>query len=256
MNVVILEDEELTAERLTGLLHRYDPTIRVVARLASVADAVAWFGSAPGQPDHSAVDLVFMDIHLEDDLAFRLFEHIHLATPVIFTTAYDEYMIRAFKVNSIDYLLKPINYDELVAAITKFKTLKAQFTPQWETLLGLIGPGRTPYKNRFMITVGTRIRSVEVADIAYFYLDERMVFLVSKDGHALPLDYSLDKLTQLLDPRQFFRISRQFLVSLPAIHAIHAYSAGKLKLELVPKARAEVFVSGDRITDFKEWLGK
>ncbi|GAB4030915.1 LytR/AlgR family response regulator transcription factor [Spirosoma jeollabukense] len=268
MNVVIIEDENLTAKRLESLLHKYDPAIRVLARIPSVAEAVAWFSAQNLNATSPDVDLVFMDIHLEDDLGFRIFEQAHLTTPVIFTTAYDEYMIQAFKVNSIDYLLKPINYDELVAAIEKFKSLKNQFAmagshepttyqPDLETLLNLLGKSKqTDYKERFMITVGTKIRSIETSEIAYFYLEEKVVFLVTKDGLTLPVDYSLDKLTQLLNPRQFFRISRQFLVSLPAIQTIHAFSAGKLKLDMMPKSRQDVFVSGDRMTEFKEWLGK
>ncbi|UFH53012.1 LytTR family DNA-binding domain-containing protein [Spirosoma sp. KNUC1025] len=261
MNVVIVEDENLTGKRLESLLHKYDPAIAVLARIPSVAEAVSWFEA----PENQAVpiDLVFMDIHLEDDLGFRIFEQANLTTPVIFTTAYDEYMIQAFKVNSIDYLLKPINYDELVAAIEKFKALKKQFgqaaasSVDLEALLNLIGKSnQTDYKERFMITVGTKIRSIATSEIAYFYLEEKVVFLVTKDGLTLPVDYSLDKLTQLLNPRHFFRISRQFLISLPAIQTIHTISAGKLKLDLVPKSRQEVFVSGDRMTEFKEWLGK
>ncbi|GAB3886378.1 LytR/AlgR family response regulator transcription factor [Spirosoma agri] len=259
MNVVIIEDENLTAKRLESLLNKYDPTINVLAQIPSVAEAVAWLGRS----DRPAIDLVFMDIHLEDDLGFRIFEQANLTTPVIFTTAYDEYMIQAFKVNSIDYLLKPINYDELVAAIEKFKALKKQFgqasppAPDLDTLLNLIGKStQTDYKDRFMITVGSKIRSISTHDIAFFYLEEKIVFLVTKDGLNLPVDYSLDKLTQLLNPRQFFRISRQFLVSLPAIQTIHTFSAGKLKIDLTPKSKHEVFVSGDRMTEFKEWLGK
>ena len=261
MNVLIIEDENLTAMRLEGMLTKYDPTSQVLARLPSVADTVAWLA----QTDHPTPDLVFMDIHLEDDIGFRIFEQTNLQTPVIFTTAYDEYMVQAFKVNSIDYLLKPINYNELVAAIEKFKSLKEQFSsapppaqnPDLDALLQLLGPARqTVYKDRFMITVGTKIRSIDTADIAYFYLEERIVFLVTQDNLTLPVDYSLDKLTQLLDPRRFFRISRQFLVSLSAIQTIHQFSAGKLKLDLLPRPRTDVFVSGDRMTDFKEWLGK
>lgn len=263
MNVVIIEDENLTGKRLESMLYKYDPDITVLARIPSVAEAVAWFDEYTQATSSDPVDLVFMDIHLEDDLGFRIFEQAHLTTPVIFTTAYDEYMIQAFKVNSIDYLLKPVNYEELVAAIEKFKALKKQFgqaspTPvDLEALLTLIGKSKhTDYKERFMITVGTKIRSIETSEIAYFYLEEKVVFLVTKDGLTLPVDYSLDKLTQLLNPRQFFRISRQFLISLPAIQTIHAFSAGKLKLDLLPKSRQEVFVSGDRMTEFKEWLGK
>lgn len=272
MNVVIIEDERLTANRLESLLHRYDPEIRVLALLPSVEQAVQWF-QAPGQP---RPDLLFMDIHLEDGLAFRIIEQVQLITPIIFTTAYDEYMIQAFKVNSIDYLLKPVNYEELVAAIEKFKALRQQFvqpasTVDLDALLTLLGratPGRiTPgrittgqavdtYKDRFMITIGTKIRSIGTAEIAYFFLEEKMAFLVTHDGLNLPVDYTLDKLMQLLDPKQFFRVSRQFLVSLSAIQLIHTYSAGKWKLDLMPLSRYEVFVSGDRMADFKEWLGK
>lgn len=261
MNVLIIEDENLTARRLEAMLAKYDPHIQVLARLPSVAESVAWLK----QPNGPVADLVFMDIHLEDDIGFRIFEQADLQIPVVFTTAYDEYMIQAFKVNSIDYLLKPINYDELVAAIEKFKRLRSQFSPagvpaqnpDLDTLLRLLGPARqTTYKDRFMITVGNKIRSIDTADIAYFYLEERIVFLVTTDNLTLPVDYSLDKLAQLLDPRRFFRISRQFLVSLPAIQTIHTFSAGKLKLDLLPRPRTDVFVSGDRMADFKEWLGK
>ncbi|MGM9508174.1 LytR/AlgR family response regulator transcription factor [Larkinella sp. GY13] len=267
MKVVILEDERLTAQRLESLLHRYDPEIRVLATLPSVEKAVAWFS----QPQPEKPDLVFMDIHLQDGLAFRVIEQVKLTTPIIFTTAFDEYVIQAFKVNSIDYLLKPLSYDELVAAITKYKKLKEHFAqpsssapptapmavPDMDALVRMLGAFKeTTYKDRFMITVGSKIRSVETSEIAYFFLDERMAFLVTKDGATLPVDYSLDKLTTLLNPKQFFRISRQFLVTLSAIQTIYTYSAGKWRLDLQPKSRLEAFVSGDRIAELKEWLGK
>lgn len=269
MNVVILEDERLTAQRLESLLHRYDPEIQILTVLPSVEKAVAWFT----EPQPEKPDLVFMDIHLQDGLAFRIIEQVKLTTPIIFTTAFDEYVIQAFKVNSIDYLLKPLNYDELVAAITKFKALREQFAqpaqptpaqpapplvgPDMDALVRMLGAFKeTAYKDRFMITVGSKVRSVETSEIAYFFLDERMAFLVTKDGATLPVDYSLDKLTTLLNPKQFFRVSRQFLVSLSAIQTIQMYSAGKWKLDLQPKPRQEVFVSGDRLADLKEWLGK
>lgn len=258
MNVVIIEDENLTARRLEGQLKKYDPGIEVLDRLPSVKRAVEWFQT------HPAPDLVFMDIHLEDNLGFAIFDQVQLQAPVIFTTAYDEYMIKAFKVNSIDYLLKPVNYEELVAAIEKFKALKQQFAqqpaqaqPDLSALLQFVNQSKEPeYKQRFMVTVGPKIRSIETSDVAYFFLEEKITFLVTAEGQNLPLDYSLDKLAQMLDPRRFFRISRQYIVSLPAIKQIYAYSAGKLKLDLQPKPRHEVFVSGDRMSDFKEWLGK
>jgi len=251
MNTIIIEDENLTAQRLEGMLHKYNPNIKVLATLPSVAESVEWLRK------NDAPDLVFMDIHLEDDLCFRIFELAPLNSPVIFTTAYDEYMVKAFKVNSIDYLLKPLNYLELIAALEKYKALKEQFSkPDFNTLLQYIGQREPAYKTRFMITVGSKIRSIEVAEVAYFYSDEKITFMVTKEGQHLPIDFSLDKLNGLLDPNQFFRISRQYLVGFGAIQIVYTHYKGKLKLELNPKSRTDVFVSGDRMTDFKAWLGK
>jgi len=259
MNIVIIEDEKLTAQRLEKLIHTYDPTITVLAQIPSVAGAVQWFRANP----MPAPDLIFMDIHLEDDLGFRIIEQVNLTIPIIFTTAYDEYMLQAFKATSIDYLLKPIDYDELVAAIEKYKTLERMFSgvepafPDLTAILNTLNQTRpTAYKDRFMVTVGTKIRSIETATIAYFFVEDKATFLTTQEGQHLLLDYSLDKLTAMLDPWQFFRVNRSLLTSLLAIQHIHAYSAGKLKLELMPKSRQEVFVAGDRMTDFKEWLGK
>ncbi|MFD2570432.1 LytR/AlgR family response regulator transcription factor [Spirosoma soli] len=262
MNVVLIEDERLTAQRLESLLHKYDPTIAVVATLPSVEKAVAWFG----QPVLPAVDLVFMDIHLQDGLGFRIIQQTGLTTPIIFTTAYDEYMVQAFKVNSIDYLLKPINYAELTAAIDKFRALRLQFSaanvdrsdvPGLDALLRLLDTAKeTPYKDRFMVTVGPKIYSVETADIAYFLLEERATFLVPHEGLHLPMDYSLDRLYQMLNPDRFFRVNRQWIVARPAIRSIDTYSATKIRLELLPKHRHEVFVSTERVQEFKVWLGK
>lgn len=264
MNVVIVEDERLTAQRLQSLLLKYDPSIQLLAVLPSVELAVPWFRSheaGGSQP----LDLVFMDIHLQDGLAFRIIEQVQLTVPIIFTTAYDEYMIQAFKVNSIDYLLKPIALDDLTAAIDKFKALRDWFSkpagqypqPEIDALLQLLGkPKDTTYKNRFMVTIGPKIYSIETTDTAYFYLADRATMLVTRYGQSLPVEYSLEKLGQLLNPDDFFRISRQFLIARKSIRSILAYSAGKLKLEIDPKPQTEVFVSGERVTDFKEWLGK
>lgn len=199
MRTIIIEDENLTAERLEDMLAKFDSNIRVLAKLPSVVETVDWLRR------NDMPDLVFMDIHLEDDLCFRIFELVSLTAPVIFTTAYDEYMVKAFKVNSIDYLLKPVNYIELVAALQKYKTLKSQF-PQtsFENLLQLINQREPEYKTRFMISVGTKIRSIETDDVAYFYSDEKITFLVTREGQNLPIDFSLDKLSTQLNPTHFF----------------------------------------------------
>jgi DNA-binding LytR/AlgR family response regulator len=252
MNVVIIEDEDRTARQLERLLKKYDPSIQVLLQIPSIKKAVDWFSQ------HPKPDLVFMDIHLEDGLAFSIFDQLSLTLPVIFTTAYDEYMLKAFKVNSIDYLLKPVDYEELTAAIEKFKTLRSQSTmPDLNALLTFMQkPQSLNYKERFMITIGTRVHSVEVADIAYFYSEEKATFLITKGGQLLPLEYSLDQLSSLLNPVQFFRVNRQFIIARNAIQTIHAYSAGKLKVDLQPIPRQEVFVSMSRLSEFKDWLGR
>jgi DNA-binding LytR/AlgR family response regulator len=260
MNVVVIEDERLTAQRLISLIKKYDPSIQVLAQTASVADAISWFKTNPV----ASVDLAFMDIHLEDGDSFQIISKLNLMTPIIFTTAFDDYMIKAFKVNSIDYLLKPVNYEELAAALDKFRSLRSgngspsgSMHTDLKALMNQLSQQTSPeFKDRFMVTVGTKIRSIQTESIAYFYLEEKTVLLVTHDGTTLPIDYSLDKLTQLIDPKQFFRVSRQFMVSLKAIQMVHTISAGKLRLDLIPKTKQEVAVSGDRVSDFKEWLGK
>ncbi|WP_420148064.1 LytR/AlgR family response regulator transcription factor [Spirosoma sp.] len=260
MNVAILEDESLSAHRLEILLVDYDSSIKVVAFLSSVAEAIEWFRD---QTPATQPDLVFMDIHLEDGSAFGLIEKAKLTIPVIFTTAYDSYAIQAFKANSIDYLLKPIDENELAAAIDKFKwTRQKQYAnmmapSKWSTLLNWQdSPGQASYKDRFMVTIGTKIKSVGVDQIAYFFYEEKTTYLTTQDGQNMVVEYSLDKLTNLLNPYQFFRVNRAYLVSLSAIQSIHTYAGGKLSLTLYPSSRHEVLVSPDRLNDFKKWLGK
>lgn len=256
MNVLIIEDEKRTAQRLENLLLQYDPTIRVLAQLPSIAKSLAWFAD----PAHEQPDLILLDIHLDDGSGFQLIEQASLTLPIIFTTAYDQYTLQAFKTNSVDYLLKPIDADELTQALDKFKRLYGSAAPvplpDLTTLLQALKTGPAPYKDRFMVTIGTKIRSIETAEIAYFFFEDKSTWLTTRDGQHISLEYSLDKLTTLLDPHRFFRINRAFLVALDAIRSIHTYSGSKLKVELQPLPRQEIFVSGDRITDFKEWLGK
>ncbi|GAB3919814.1 LytR/AlgR family response regulator transcription factor [Larkinella terrae] len=256
MNVLIIEDEELTARRLINLLHDYDPGIRVLAQLPSVAKSIEWFETA----DEVSPDLIFLDIHLEDDLGFSLIDQLNLTTPIIFTTAYDEYALQAFKANSVDYLLKPIDADELATAIDKFKALRqtsADSGVNPDLLVQLMTENRpSSYRDRFMVTVGPRLMSVPTSAIAYFYFENKATYLTTFSGQHYIIDYSLDKLGQLLDPNQFFRINRSFLVALSAIQSVYTYSGSKLKLELLPETRQEIFVSIDRVTAFKEWLGR
>lgn len=255
MNVLIVEDEELSAERLQKLIFGIDPDICVLATIPSVLGTIRYLQNDSNvQPD-----LIFLDIHLEDDNGFRIIESQNLMIPIIFTTAFDEYMLRAFRAHSIDYLLKPVNPLELQASLLKFKKIAGASQAISNTrLMEAIQTIRTPekYKDRFLVTAGSRIFTFRTSEIAYFTIEERATFLRLFDGRHFAVEYSLEKLSQLLDPSQFFRISRTFLISVNAIRDIHTISAGKLKIDLEPVSAHEAYVSTERITDFKSWLGK
>lgn len=254
MKVVIVEDEHLSAQRLQGMLKKYDPSIEVLAELPSVAASVDWFKNNPDP------DLVLMDIHLEDGQSFSIFETINLQVPVIFTTAFDEYTIKAFKVNSVDYLMKPLNYEELVAAIEKFKRIYGEEGEEkalgLEHLLQSMQKKEPEYKSRFLVSIGSRLKTIETEDIQYFFSADKITFLVTKENQRFPIDYSLDKMAVMLDPKQFYRINRQMTVKLEAIKNIHVFTKGKIKLDLDPPTKEDVFVSMDKVVEFKEWLGK
>jgi DNA-binding LytR/AlgR family response regulator len=251
MKLLIVEDEALTAERLAAMIRKYDATCEIVACIPSVEETLIWL------KENNVPDLIFMDIHLEDDDCFQIFEQLNVEAPIIFTTAFDEYMVKAFKVNSIDYLMKPINYEELKSALDKYKKTKSFYQEGGiGNLLQSIQPKDEPYKDRFLISNGFKLRTIELPDIQYFYCTDKITFLVTSEGEFLPVEYSLDKLCLLLDPRLFFRINRKVLLSLSAIGNIHIYPKGKLKVDLKPSIKEEVYVSLDRVTAFKEWLGK
>lgn len=251
MNVLIVEDEELSAERLEKLILGVDPTIKILAIIPSVFETIAYLqNEAKIKPD-----LIFLDIHLEDDNGFRIVESMNLLIPIIFTTAFDEYMLKAFKANSIDYLLKPVNPLELQAALVKFRKLAANVHNQLPVIHSEILPAEK-YKDRFLCSAGSRIFTFKTSEIAYFTIEERATFLRLFDGRHFAVEYSLEKLSQLLDPKQFFRINRTLIISVNAIRDIHTISAGRLKMELIPSLSQETYVSPDRITEFKNWLGR
>lgn len=250
MKVLIIEDEELSAERLENLLRAIDTDIHVLAVIPSVFETISYFQN----PTNIQPDLIFLDIHLEDDNGFRIVESLNLMIPIIFTTAFDDYMLKAFKTHSIDYLLKPINPLELQASILKFRKLNEPVKEKKET--PATAHAAEKYKDRFLVSAGPRIFTFNTSEIAYFTIEQRATFLRLFDGRHFAVEYSLEKLTQLLDPASFFRINRNLLISIHAIRDIHTISAGKLKVDLNPPASQEVFVSSERITEFKNWLGR
>ena len=255
MITLVIEDEKLAAERLIGLIRKYDSSIEVMDVLDSVEKSVNWFKSEPHP------DLIFLDIQLADGLSFEIFEQTEVKGPVIFTTAYDEYTIKAFKVNSVDYLLKPVDYEALAAAIDKYKSnfgpgVHKEFRPDaglYDKLIRQLSPG---YKNRFIIKVGLHIRSVPVEEIDYFYTCEKNTFLSTNEGKDYALDYSLDQLEKLVDPDLFFRINRKFLINLNAIKDIIAYSNSRLKIILKNPPDEDAIVSREKVRDFKKWLDR
>jgi DNA-binding LytR/AlgR family response regulator len=256
MNVLIIEDEALSATRLQNLINRHSPEINVLAKIPSVKESIQWLEDR----SHVIPDLIFLDLHLEDDLGFKIIDELKLTVPIIFTTAYSEYAIRAFKANGVGYLLKPIDPAELGETLDKFENLhyKPAATQDFSELMSLFQSANmsSNFKERFLATAGTKMFSIKTLDIAYFMVEQKATFLKTFDGKHLAMDYSLDRLFQLLDPSQFFRVNRSMIISLNSIRSINALSAGRLKLDLSPALPLDVYVSADRIADFKQWLGK
>jgi DNA-binding LytR/AlgR family response regulator len=250
MKTIIIEDEELAARRLKGLLQECYPEAEVLATLESVADSVQWLNS------HTPPDLIFLDIHLEDGLSFSIFDEVNPTSPVIFTTAFDEYAIKAFKLKSLDYLLKPIDKTELCQAIEKYKSWQGAHIAQSDLneLLQMINRSKPGFRERYLVVVGEKMKTVDVQEIAYFYSTSSITFLVTFDNRHYTLEQSLEKILPELDPSAFFRVNRQYLVNHKAIVTTHIYPKSRLKLDLNPPVKEMLFVSLDKVTKFKKWL--
>lgn len=248
MNCLIVEDEKVAAERLTGLIKKCDSSIDISEIVQSVKNAVQWLNT------HQAPDLIFMDIQLSDGLSFEIFEQTIVKTPVIFTTAYDEYALKAFKVNSIDYLLKPVDPNELKNAIEKFKETNAPKEIPTQVFDSILQSLTKNYKNKFVIKVGEHIKVFTTEDVQCFYSMEKYTFLQNTSGRDFTISYSLDQLEDLLDPSKFFRINRKFIVSSSAISDIISFSNSRLQVKLNSNKSDELIVSRDKVQDFKKWL--
>jgi DNA-binding LytR/AlgR family response regulator len=249
LNILIVEDEDLAANRLAGQLKKVCPECSILGVTKSVKETVRRLSKH--QPD-----LIFMDIQLSDGLCFSIFDRIRVTSPIIFTTAYDQYAIEAFKVNSIGYLLKPVKTSDLEKSLNKFRDLKSAFTVDIDQLMAAFSQERPSYKERFLIRIGDVLKKLETDHCAYFFAKDKAVYLVSFDGKKLPVDDSLDALEQQLNPDQFFRINRSLIVNLNSIDEMTAWSRSRVKLELRPKAfkEADTLVSTSRSADFKSWL--
>lgn len=251
MKTIIIEDEKLAAERLEELIKEIDPSIEISVKLTSVEQSIKYL-------KQNKPDLIFLDIQLEDGLSFSIFEKVDVDVPIIFTTAYDQYAIKAFRLNSIDYLLKPIKKDELRESLNKYKNIKSSYLMDFEEIIKSIQNKELSYKKRFLIQYGQKIKKVEIDEVAYFYAMEKNVFLTTSSGNTFPIDFTLDKLQEVIDPENFFRINRKMIVSFNAIKNMIPYSRSRIKIELTPPEPKEVeaLVSVERSSAFKEWMDK
>jgi len=253
MNIVIIEDEVLAANKLEQLILKYNSNFRVLAKIRSVREAINWFNTN-GLPE-----LLFLDIHLLDGNSFEIIKEVELSCPVIFTTAYDNYAIDAFKVNSIDYLLKPISFSNLETAFQKLETLKENIDEQQSkllnNLLSTIEQKGAGYKNRFLVKSGSKMFSLQVNEINHFYSEERITFLLTNEGKRFIIGQTLEELDSILDPAIFFRVNRQMIIHIASIKVTHKHFKGRFKVELNIKSPIEeIMVSSRRVAAFQAWL--
>lgn len=251
MRVLIIEDEVQAAQRIAKLIQSIVPEAILLASLDSVKSSVQWLKTHP-QPD-----LIVMDIQLADGISFHIFDQCTVSAPVIFTTAYDEFALKAFKVNSIDYILKPIDELEFRGAIDKYRQLREPSTSSDKMMesIGLAMQMLTKrYKERFVIKVGEHLKSIETADILFFFSLEKTTFAQTSDGRKHILDFTMDQLEELMDPRHFFRINRKYIIRIKAIQDMISHVNSRLKLILKTSDDQDIIVARERVQEFKEWL--
>lgn len=252
LNVLIVEDETPAAEKLERYLSRYSESIIVKGKAESVEEAVNWLAE-----QQDSIDLIFMDIQLKDGMSFEIFKEVKINKPVIFITAYNEYALDAFKVNGIDYLLKPITFTDLSNSLKKVESLGTQL--RWgddrtETVLHALNAPERTYKNRFMVKLGDHIKSITADQISLFFADGRDVYLITNQLRKFIIDYTLENLDEILDPKIFNRINRSYIVNISAIQDVVVYSNSRLKITPHVKWEPEIIVSREKVSDFKEWF--
>ncbi len=251
MQVLIIEDEKMAANQLEKLAKSVNSEIEVLSKIDTVTDSVKWLSS------HDAPDVIFMDIQLADGLSFEIFDHITVDAPVIFTTAYDEYALKAFKVNSIDYLLKPIDEDELMEALNKLiKVRPPGSTNPTDQIAKAMEMLSNKYKQRFLVKTGEHIKSIPTNEITYFFSRDKASYCHTNEQKNYLIDYPLETLESKVDPEQYFRINRKYIISVGAIKDIISYSNSRLKVVLIHAQDEDVIVSRDRVSSFKAWLDR
>lgn len=258
MKVLIIEDEQLAVAKLTQTLYKVNADAEIIGVAESIAASVKCLKESTVKPD-----LILMDIELADGQSFAIFDEVEVDSPVIFTTSYDEYALKAFKVNSIDYLLKPVQQNDLIAALAKLNKLRGSGdadnqTSKIEKLVTELQKQTTatPHRKRFLVKHLQRLVSVDVATIAYFYCDDRVNFFAAADGKNYILDYTMDEIEAMVSPDLFFRVSRSLIVSVESVNQIEPYFGNRLALKLKPVFEKDAIVSREKVNDFKVWMGK
>ncbi len=247
MKVVIVEDEKLAANRLQTLVSEYDASIEILACIESIEETVQYL------KQHTHPDVLLLDIHLSDGHSFEIFKQIRYNNPVIFTTAYDQYALEAFKMFSIDYILKPVTLEALAGAFNKLKSLAIPFSSiDMNHLEPALRKGQ--YKKRFLGKVGQRLFFIDTEDIAFFQADNKLVHLIDKEGNRYLADYTIEKLVEQLDPEHFFRLNRSIIVNIDAIQQVKPYYNSRLKLSVKGATQQEeIIISRERVSEFKQW---
>ena len=249
MNVVVIEDEQAASRRLIRMLEKQD--LIVLASLSSVETAIEWF------KNNSHPELIFLDIQLSDGLSFSIFESVHINSAIIFTTAFDAYALQAFKLNSIDYLLKPIDEDELKTAVAKYQNIHQESSLQnfdFEDIKKMLYRDKEVYKNRYTAQVGSHIKILAVSEIVCFYIENKGTYALMESGRSFLMEQTIESLVKELDPKAFFRISRKCIIQIAHISDIVAFSNARLKIEIKPEIDIDLVVSRERVKDFKLWI--
>jgi two-component system, LytTR family, response regulator LytT len=251
MKILIIEDEEQAYKRLQKIIKETLPAAEILGVVMSVKSAIDWF------KNNAMPELVFMDVNLADGISFEIFKQVKITAPIIFTTAYEEYAIQAFKVNSIAYLLKPVDKEAIKEALDKLEHLKGTkpVVIDYSTLLKTLQQPIVNYRERFVVKLGDNLRSIAVEEIAYFYTENKANFLCTLDGKKLPIDFNLDEVEGMINPKKYFRINRQFIIGMASIEEMKSYTRSRVIIKVKPPTTLDTIVSVERAGDFRNWLG-
>lgn len=258
MNVLIIEDEKPAAEKLERFLKKYDDQVDVLSVISTVEKSIDYL-----KQQEQKVDLIFLDIQLTDGLSFDIFKSVKVEKPIIFTTAFNEFAIDAFKLNSIDYLLKPLRYEDLEKAMDKIKSMGSNLPStqtentglDLEKLAEMLSGADKKYKNRYLVKIGEHIKSISVEDIYFFYAEGRTVFIITNENRKFIVDNTLEEIDKQLDPRKFYRVNRSFIINFDHITDVVVYSTSRLRVKFPHEFEKEIIVSREKVSDFKAWYG-